>query len=301
MTTLTTATAHHPRDPTLLDRQAGNTHSSRPGLVPALRSEALKLATIRSYRAIAALTVIVGGFAAFAVATLVTDEVVTVAGVFSFSTVFTAVFVAVAGILTITTEAEHRTLPMTYAAQPRRHVVIAAKAMLVTTFAAALALSGLAAGALGAAIGGSEIGDTSTIPSTIGWSVGFAALAGILGFGIGLIARQSAAAISGLLVWWLVVESLVSVFAAARYARFLPFVAGNGMLGIINEDEASRLRPRHQCSHLRRLRRPRTGHRRHRRPPKRPMTKPLPNTGSPLPAAAADARPEPTDSRRTRP
>lgn len=234
MTTLTTPPPTQPATPPLAHREHT---SSRPGLIPALRSEALKLATVRSYRAIAALTVIVGGFAAFAVATLVTDEVVTVAGVFSFSTVFTAVFAAVAGILTITTEAEHRTLPMTYAAQPRRHVVIAAKAMLVTTFAVALALSGLAAGALGATIGGSEMGDTSTIPSTVGWSVGFAALAGLLGFGIGLIARQSAAAISGLLVWWLVVESLVTVFADARYARFLPFVAGNGMLGIIDEEE----------------------------------------------------------------
>lgn len=239
MTTLTTATVTatpptRPDTPPLADRQYTR---GRPGLVPALRSETLKLATVRSYRAIAALTVIVGGFAAFAVATLVTDEVVTVAGVFSFSTVFTAVFAAVAGILTITTEAEHRTLPMTYASQPRRHIVIAAKAIVVTTFTAALALSGLAAGALGATIGGIEMGDTSTVPSTIGWSVGFAALAGLLGFGIGLIARQSAAAISGLLVWWLVVESLIPVFADARYARFLPFVAGNSMLGIIDEEE----------------------------------------------------------------
>lgn len=215
----------------------------RPGLIPALRSETLKLATVRSYRAIAALTMLVGGFAAFAVAALVTDEVITVAGIFSFSTVFTAVFAAVAGILTITTEAEHRTLPQTYAAQPRRHIVIAAKAVIVTTFGVTLALAGLAAGALGATIGGAEMGDTSTMPETVGWSVGFAALAALLGFGIGLIARQSAAAISGLLVWWLVVESLVSVFADARYARFLPFVAGNGMLGIVNEEELAAFGP----------------------------------------------------------
>lgn len=233
MTTLTTSPTQPATRPLSLHQEA----TGRLGLMPALRSETLKLATVRSYRAIAALTVLVGGFAAFAVATLVTDEVITVAGVFSFSTVFTAVFAAVAGILTITAESEHRTLPQTYAAQPRRHVVIAAKALVVTTFAVTLALAGLAAGALGAAIGGVEIGDTSTIPETVGWSVGFAALAAVLGFGIGLIARQSAAAISGLLVWWLVVESLATVFIDARYARFLPFVAGNGMLGIIDEEE----------------------------------------------------------------
>ncbi len=39
-------------------------------------------------------------------------------------------------------------------------------------------------------------------------------------------------------MWWLVVESLVSVFAPDRYVRFLPFVAGNGMIGIVGEGEA---------------------------------------------------------------
>ncbi|MDH3679960.1 MAG: hypothetical protein OEV40_08440 [Acidimicrobiia bacterium] len=53
-----------------------------------------------------------------------------------------------------------------------------------------------------------------------------------------MIARHSAAAISGLLIWWLVVESLVTVFVNERYSRFLPFIAGNRMLGF-NDDEAT--------------------------------------------------------------
>lgn len=240
---MTTLTNPPHTQPATRPRAQHHETTGRPGLVPALRSETLKLATVRSYRAIAALTVLVGGSAAFLVATLVTDEVITVAGIFSFSTVFTAVFAAVAGILTITTEAEHRTLPQSYAAQPRRQVVIAAKAVIVTTFAVALALSGLTAGALGATVGGAEMGDTANMPETVGWSVGFAALAALLGFGIGLVARHSAAAISGLLVWWLVVESLAAVFVDARYARFLPFVAGNGMLGIVNEEEVTAFPP----------------------------------------------------------
>jgi len=86
-------------------------------------------------------------------------------------------------------------------------------------------------------LAGVEAGDTSTIPATVGWATGFAVLAGILGLGIGLIARQSAAAISGVLVWWLVVENLVSVFAPERVVRFMPFVAGNGMLEIVDDGE----------------------------------------------------------------
>ena len=203
-----------------------------------LRSEWIKLATVRSPRAILALTVTVGGAAAFMVARLVDEPDVNVATVFGFSAVFTAVFAAVSGILVYTAEAEHHTAHQTFAAEPRRGVVIAAKTTVTAIYAAVLGLSGLAAGAAGAALGGVEAGDTSTMPTTIAWATGFAVLAGVLGLGIGLIARHSAAAISGVLVWWLVVESLVSVFAPERVVRFMPFFAGNGMLDIADEGEA---------------------------------------------------------------
>ena len=55
-------------------------------------------------------------------------------------------------------------------------------------------------------------------------------LASVLGLGIGMIARHSTAAISGLLVWWLVVENLLNAFLDPRFSRLLPFVAGNGLL-----------------------------------------------------------------------
>lgn len=203
----------------------------------ALRSEWVKLATVRSPRVIAALTIVVGGFAAFLVARFVTDEVITVANVFGFSAVFTAVFAAVSGILIYTADAENHTITQTFAAQPRRSVVVGAKAAITAGFTAMLGLTGLAAGALGAMLGGVEAGDTSTMPSTIMWATGFAVLAGLLGLGIGLIARQSAAAISGVLVWWLVIENLVTAFASERLVRFMPFFAGNGMLDIVDEGE----------------------------------------------------------------
>jgi len=108
-----------------------------------LRSEWLKLVTVRSPGVRAGITVLVGGSAAFLVARFVTDEVITVANVF----------------------------------------------------------------------------------------------AGTLGLGVGLIARQSAAAISGVLAWWLVIENLVAVFAPERVVRFMPFFAGNGMLEIVDNGE----------------------------------------------------------------
>ena len=233
-------TALDTRPPTGTTPYPAQTRSSvqRPARFRAAwRSEWVKLATVRSPRVIGALTALVGGFAAFAVARFVTDEEITVANVFGFSAVFTAVFAAVSGILIHTADAEHHTITQTFAAQPRRSIVVAAKAATTAGFTAILGLSGLAAGAFGAWLGGVEAGDTSTIPATIVWATGFAVLAGILGLGIGLIARQSAAAISGVLVWWLVIENLVSVFAPERVVRFMPFFAGNGMLDIVDEGE----------------------------------------------------------------
>ena len=80
----------------------------RPGRFRAAwRSEWIKLATVRSPKAIAGLTIVVGGLASFMVARFVTDEEITVANVFGFSAVFTAVFAAVSGILIYTAETEH--------------------------------------------------------------------------------------------------------------------------------------------------------------------------------------------------
>ncbi len=234
-TTLDTPTLTEAASPQRHEAGRGPVKGSR--FAAAWRAEWIKLATVRSPKAIAGLTVVVGGLASFMVARFVTDEVVTVANVFGFSAVFTAVFAAVSGILIYTAEAEHRTAQQMFAAEPRRTTVIAAKSAVTAGYTALLGLSGLAAGALGAALGGVDAGDTSTIPTTILWASGFAVLAGILGLGIGLIARQSAAAISGVLVWWLVIENLVSVFAPARIVRFMPFVAGNGMLEIVDDGE----------------------------------------------------------------
>jgi len=46
------------------------------------------------------------------------------------------------------------------------------------------------------------------------------------------IVRHGAGAVSGLLVWWFVVENLVLAFAPAEVGRFLPFDAGYRMLDV---------------------------------------------------------------------
>jgi hypothetical protein len=236
-TTLTPpSTSFEPTAPATSARHRLERRGSR--LAASVRSESIKLTTVRAPRAILALTILVGGAASFMVAHFVDEPDISVATVFGFSAVFTTVFAAVGGILAYTTEAEHHTAHQTFAAEPRRVIVIAAKVITTAGYAALLGLAGLAAGAVGAALGGVEAGDTSTIlPAMIGWATGFAVLSGILGLGVGLIARHSAAAISGLLVWWFVVENLISAFAPERVVRFMPFFAGRGMLDIADEGE----------------------------------------------------------------
>lgn len=204
-----------------------------------LKAEWIKLSSLRSNWVIAGLTAGVGGFVTWAIATYATGDAFTVAEVFTIATVFTAVFAAIGGILSFTSESQHGTLAPSLTAQPARAVIAGAKTIVAAGYGAFLGTIGLAAGYLGAYLGPIATGDTSSMLSTSLWAIGFAALASVLGLGLGMIARVSTAAVSGLLVWWLVVENLVGVFLAERYARFMPFNAGNGMIGAADGPEGA--------------------------------------------------------------
>jgi ABC-2 type transport system permease protein len=200
-----------------------------------VKSEWVKLRTVRSNTAIFWLTAALGAVTSFAVAKLVTDEVQTVAEVFVFSTVLTGVLASISGILSFTSEAQHGTLAGTLTAQPARWVVAAAKTVMAAARGFALGAAGMIAGALGAVAGGLDTGDTSGVAATVAWALLFTTLAAVLGLGVGMIVRNSSAALSGLLVWGLVLENLLTVFLSENISRFLPFVAGNNLLGIQGE------------------------------------------------------------------
>jgi ABC-2 type transport system permease protein len=195
-----------------------------------LRSEWIKLSTIRTSKVMFALTVVISAFAAWAVATLVTDEVLTVAEVFIYPVTLTAALSAIAGILLFTTEVQHGTLAAALAAQPARWVVVVCKVVTAAAVGLALGAIGLVAGVGGAVLGGLEMGDAAGMPVTVLWALLYTALAAVLGLGVGMIARHSTGAIAGLLVWWFVMENLLVTFAPAKVTRFLPFDAGYGLL-----------------------------------------------------------------------
>lgn len=222
-------------------RQTDHRHAIRTtrtdlqALPTVLRSEWIKLSSLRANTVIVALTVAAGGLAAWLVATLVTDEVLTVSEVFVYPALLTAVLAAVAGILSFTSEAQHGTLATSLAAQPARWVIAVAKATMAAVVGLVLGGIGMTAAAAGAAAGGLELGSTSAMAATTGWALLYTASAAVLGLGIGMIVHHSAGAVSGLLVWWFVVENLLRTFSPAEVVHFLPFDAGYRVLEVGND------------------------------------------------------------------
>jgi ABC-2 type transport system permease protein len=200
-------------------------------LAAALRSEWIKSTTVRTNNAILVGAFVFSSLLSWATAAFYTDEVLTVAEAFVFSTWLTAVLAVIAGVLSFTAEAQHGTLAAAVAAQPARWPIVAAKAVVAMGYGLLLGVTGLATGFVGALAGGIEIGDTSGIPAVVGWALLYTSGSAVLGLGVGMIVRHSAGAVSGVLVWWFVIEGLLIQFAPAEVVRFLPFDAGFRTLG----------------------------------------------------------------------
>lgn len=236
MTTITAPTPTPSPSPAAVTSTASHLRPwRRPlrALPDVLRSERIKLSTVRTTKVLLGLTLVVGFIAAYATAKLVTDEVLTVSKVFVYPAVFTAVFAAISGILMFTSEAQHGTLGVTLTAQPARWVIATAKAPMANAVGITLGAVGMASAAAGAAVGGLALGNTAAMAATAGWALLYTSTAATIGLGVGMIARHSAGAISGLLVWWFVAENLLRTFTPPTIGRFLlPFDAGYRTLGV---------------------------------------------------------------------
>jgi ABC-2 type transport system permease protein len=202
----------------------------------ALRSEWIKLTTLRSNVTILALTPIIGVLLSWILAVFVetdpdTNKPFNIAETFVFSTWLTTVLAAIVGILMFTSEVQHGTIATVMTAQPARWVTVTAKSAIAACFGLAMGALGMIGGLTGTLLGGLEAGDTSAMPAKALWGLFVATLAPLLGLGIGMILRHSAAAVSILLVWVFVVENLLRTLIPANVHRFLPFSAANGLLG----------------------------------------------------------------------
>jgi len=231
-----TTTTHPPTS--LLSEQPPATRS--PGhdaraVLSALRSEWIKASTVRSNAAILVFALVAGLFVSWAVATFVTDEVLVVAQVGFYWTSVTGMLAAIAGVLLFGSEVQHGTLAAAVAARPSRWIIALAKTLTAAALGLVIGATGLVAGFGGAVLAGLDAGDTSSLAATISWALLFTTLSAVLGLGVGMIVRNSTAAIGGILVWGFVVENLLNLFLPVEVARFLPFFAGNKLLAYNND------------------------------------------------------------------
>ncbi len=136
----------------------------------------------------------------------------------------------VLGVLVIGSEYRHNTIRVTFAAVPRRRRVFVAKIVTVAAVALVVGIVSVAssytAGSaiLGARGFGVSLSDAGVPRSLLG-AVLVAVLQGLIGLGVGTIIRATAGAITLLIVYPLVVESLLVNFVPS-VGKYLPFAAG---------------------------------------------------------------------------
>lgn len=204
-------------------------HDPSP-LTQALRSEWIKLTTLRSTRVILAVTGAVGALIAWALAATSSDPSLPASVLFIFPLPLVAMLSAVTGILTFTTEAQHGTLVPMLTARPARWVLVTAKTAIVAAAGLAFGVTGMVGGYAGAVLGGAPSGRVSEVVSRALWALLYISLAALIGLGVGMIVRHGAGAISGLLMWSFVIESLFAPALPDGVRHLLPFSAGYRLL-----------------------------------------------------------------------
>lgn len=229
--TFTNTTTANPIPATTGNRSTLRSRSHDMRAVPAaLKSEWIRLSSLRANKVVLAITPAIGALIAWALASSAGDKELTASELFIFPLPLVAVLATVTGILMFTSEAQHGTLAATLTARPTRWVIVTAKAAMATTVGLVLGATAMVAGFAGALIGGVDVGDASAIASRAAWALLYIGLAAVIGLGVGMIARHTAGAITGLLMWSFVIESLLAPALPDGVVHFLPFSAGYRLL-----------------------------------------------------------------------
>lgn len=148
-------------------------------------------------------------------------------------TQFAVTVLMIMAVLGITSEYRFSTIRATFLATPNRTIVLVAKALvyIALTFVAMLILTLVCLAILKAGIGGFSFGDAAVIRHIWGVPL-FASLCVLLSIGVGALVRQSAGAISIVLVWMWVLETILSAVPKVRdwAGPLLPFLNGTRFL-----------------------------------------------------------------------
>ncbi len=202
----------------------------------AVRSEWIKLRSVRSTPLFIGLTIVIGVAMSLILGRIVKtdpyeDLPFTIGNTFLVSSWLTTLFSVVAGTLLFTSEVHHGTLAGTLTARPSKPTIIAAKTVTAAALGFTMGALGIIGGLVGGVASGMDTGDLSGAASGVAWALVLTTGASILGLGVGLSVRHSAAAVTSVLVWALAVETLVRGIVSPTVSRLLPFTAAHGLLG----------------------------------------------------------------------
>ncbi|BBX18982.1 ABC transporter permease [Mycolicibacterium duvalii] len=198
-------------------------------LVAALHAERIKLLSVRSALWSAAVAALLSfGIAALQASVAYDYERLTATTAALGVAVFGVPVLTVLSAMTLTGEYRSAMIATTFAAVPRRTVVMVAKAVVAAVFcsisAAAMVLGSAAVVRFVApAQAGRTV--TSDLWPTVGGVALYAALAAVLGVGVAGLVRHTAGAVAVLLLWPLLVEPLLGNLPGrgAQIGPYLPF------------------------------------------------------------------------------
>jgi ABC-type transport system involved in multi-copper enzyme maturation permease subunit len=202
----------------------------------AIRSEWIKLRSVRATAIFVGLAAVIGVGMSLILGNIVEDDPYdhlpfTIGNTFLVSSWLTTLFAVVAGTLLFTSEVQHGTLAGALTARPSKSIIVSAKVSVAAALGFAMGAIGIAAGLAGGVASRMDTGDMSGAVSGTAWALVLTTLAAVLGLGVGLLVRHSAGAVTTVLVWALAVETLVRGFVPATVSRLLPFTAAHGLLG----------------------------------------------------------------------
>ncbi|NKY87058.1 ABC transporter permease [Nocardia veterana] len=171
------------------------------------------------------------------------ETLLTTAGAMVGVSGFGVMVLMIMATLTVTSEYRFGIIRTTFQATPNRSRVLVTKALLTGAYAAVLTfVLGLLAYLIAKALAG-DAGRQMSLSSDADWRALYglaiyAFLAVVLSVGVGALVRQSAAAISLIVLWPLLIETLLGSFGSfgRNVQPFLPFANINRFLG---EDTAS--------------------------------------------------------------
>lgn len=208
-------------------------------MINTLRSEWIKLRTVRMNTVLTTLAVAFPLIVCVLTTSLQKAQDINsedLLGLITGTSVVSALLLGVIGASSITGEFGFGTIRPTFAATPRRSRVIVAKGLVVAAvalvveaaivFVAFVVCSGIASSRDRSV----SLGDVPAGAAPIIGVIVFAGLVTMLGYGLGLLIRNTPASVAVLILWPLVVENIVfAILNAAgvdRAGRFLPYTSG---------------------------------------------------------------------------